>query len=81
MKQIFFLLALVSSVMLVKAQTMDTVFVYQKPRSFKAREHILIMYETVNVIEPTGNGITLSRSYYFDKKNLIIEISPWQIRR
>ena len=51
---------------------MDTVFIVQKARKFKPREHILLMFELLDTLDASGQKFTMSRSYYFDKQNRTI---------
>jgi hypothetical protein len=68
---IFFLLLLIASPSL-EAQLLDTVRIVHKPPKFKARKHILMRFEKLDTIDVRGQTITISRSYYFDKKQRMI---------
>jgi hypothetical protein len=54
------------------AQTLDTVTVVSKARKFKPAEHILLMFELTDTVDASGKYITMSRAYYFDKRNRML---------
>lgn len=72
MKRILTVLLLLTVGNSVSAQTMDTVLIVQKARKFNARQHILLMFELLDTVDAFGKNVTLSRSYYFDKKQRMI---------
>lgn len=65
-------LLLITVVTSLSAQTMDTVQIVQKARKFKAGEHILLMFELLDTLNSSGRNVTISRSYYFGKKQRMI---------
>ncbi len=54
------------------AQTLDTVFIVTKAKRFTPGKHILLSFELMDTVDATGKNVTLSRSYYFDKRNRTI---------
>ncbi|MDB5196071.1 MAG: hypothetical protein JWP88_441 [Flaviaesturariibacter sp.] len=54
------------------AQTLDTVTIISKARKFMPSEHILLMFEIMDTIDASGKNSTMSRSYYFDKRNRMV---------
>lgn len=72
MKKIRVLLLLLTVGTCAGAQTLDTVTVVSKARKFKPGEHILLMFELFDTVNASGQKITMSRAYYFDKQNRML---------
>ena len=72
MKNITALLLLLTVATYAGAQTLDTVTVVSKARKFKPGEHILLMFELMDTMDASGKKITMSRAYYFDKRNRML---------
>lgn len=72
MKKITVLLLLVIMVTYADAQTLDTVTIVSKAKKFKPGEYHLLMFELKDTVDASGNKITMSRAYYFDKQNRML---------
>ena len=72
MKSIIILILLLTLGTYVGAQKLDTVVIVQKARKFKHSEYFLMMFEVLDTVNASGNKITMSRSYYFDKRRRMI---------
>ena len=68
MRTVAILLLLLTMGTYVGAQKLDTVFIVNKARKFKPREHILLMFEVLDTVDVAGKNSSMSRSYYFDKE-------------
>jgi hypothetical protein len=51
---------------------MDTVRIVYKTKKFNADEHIRLTFEVLDTLDAFGRSVTVSRSYYFDKKHRTI---------
>src|SRR5687767_11029937 len=69
MKKISLLLLLLAAGAYAGAQTMDTVVLVSKAKRFTPGEHIFLMFELADTVDVSGKNVTISRAYYFDKKN------------
>ena len=72
MKRIAAILLLLTVATYADAQVMDTVRIVRKARKFKPGEHILVMFEVLDTVDPVCKKINMSRSYYFDKQRRTI---------
>jgi hypothetical protein len=72
MKKLTVLLLLLAVGSYVNAQTLDTVTIVSKARKFKADEYFLLSFELKDTLDGSGKNITMSRAYYFDKRNRVI---------
>lgn len=72
MKNITALLLLLIVATYAGAQTLDTVTVVSKAKKFKPGESILLMFELRDTVDVEGKKITMSRAYYFDKRNRML---------
>ncbi|MDB5252779.1 MAG: hypothetical protein JWP27_1948 [Flaviaesturariibacter sp.] len=72
MKKLAFLLLLLTLGICVGAQTLDTVTVVSRVKKFKSSEHFLLTYEVIDTVDANGMKITMSRCFYFDKRNRTI---------
>ena len=72
MKKITVLLLLLAVGTYAGAQTLDTVTVVSKAKKFKPGEYILLMFELMDTVDASGKKITMSRAYYFDKRNRML---------
>jgi hypothetical protein len=68
MKRITVLLLILTMGTYVRAQTLDTVRIVSEAKKFKPNQYILIMFELMDTLDASGKKITISRSYYYDKK-------------
>ena len=69
MKNITLLLLLLGMGTYAGAQMMDTVRIVTKAKKFAPSENILLMFEVMDTVNPTGHKSSMSRSYYFDERN------------
>lgn len=72
MKKIPVLLLILTVCTYAGAQTLDTVTVVSKAKKFKPGEHFLLMFELMDTVDASGKKITMSRAYYFDKRNRML---------
>lgn len=72
MKNIIVLSLLLTICTYAGAQTLDTVTVISKARKFKPGEYFLLMFELKDTVDAAGKKITMSRAYYFDKRNRML---------
>jgi hypothetical protein len=72
MKRITVLILMLTMGTFVNSQTLDTVRIVSKAKKFKPNQYILLMFELRDTVDASGKNITLSRSYYFDKKDRMI---------
>jgi hypothetical protein len=72
MKKIAVLLLLLVVGTYVNAQALDTVTIVSKARKFKSGEYFLLSFELKDTVDASGKNITMSRAYYFDKRNRMI---------
>ena len=69
MKTITVLFLLLSIGTYAGAQALDTVRIVSKARKFNPGQYIMIMFELKDTVDASGKNVTISRSYYFDKKS------------
>jgi len=72
MKKIPVLLLLLTVGTYAGAQTLDTVTIVSKAKKFKPGEYFLLMFELMDTVDASGKKITMSRAYYFDKRNRML---------
>jgi hypothetical protein len=72
MKKITVLLLLLALGTYAGAQTLDTVRIVSRARRFTPSKHILLSFEVMDTVDASGKNITMSRSYYFDRRNRMI---------
>jgi hypothetical protein len=72
MKQLMFFILLCLPGILIHAQRLDTILIVQKAKKIKPRKHILLMFELLDSLDRNGRKTSITRSYYFDKKQRLI---------
>ena len=72
MKRLTVLMLLLTLGTCVRGQALDTVFIVVKTKKFNPSKYIMIMYETVDTVDASGKNIQMSRSYYFDNQQRML---------
>lgn len=72
MKRIGVLLLLLTLGTYAGGQTLDTVFIVVKAKKFRPSKYTMIMYERLDTLDASGRKTYVSRSYYFDNEQRIL---------